>query len=494
MKRDPKLRAYWPECLLFMAAIVAMLWRLGRGSLWDWDEAIYAQVAWELVQSGDWMTLHWSYEPWFEKPPLFMWTTALFYHLFGVDEFWSRAASAISGITLTVITYETARYVYGRQAGLLSVAVLLSTHGFVFYSRFGTTDIMLSTLTLAAVYCYVRVTNDNPRWWFGVWLSVALAVMVKSAAGLIGIIAIGLTATLNREITKTLTSWHFKLGLLIALLIVAPWHLYMYLLHGEPFLDVYLGKHVVQRTFTALEGNEGGPFYYLTQLREQFFPWCYLAPFAMASVLWRERIEARRNDILWVFVIVVVAVITLVETKLPWYIVPAYPALAIMIGITIKRAVRPGHSMVFAALAVASLLTAFAAPAVILLSFVGLAAITVAYCWRMGKDVFRPAAVLMVLFLVLVGTVNIAPLYEQKESPIARLAQGDASSGEDDRDPIVVFADIEGRWYRSTVIARTYGSGTRRLCARPALRDRSNASCLGAGTCRVYRISMMPKY
>ena len=131
-----------------MAASIEILWQLGSGSLQDWDEAIYAEIAWEIIQRGDWLTLHWGYEPWFEKPPLLMWCTALLYQLFSVDEFWSRAASAFSGIALTFITYATGKWLYDRHVGLLSAAVLLSSYDFLFYARFGTADVMLTTFTL----------------------------------------------------------------------------------------------------------------------------------------------------------------------------------------------------------------------------------------------------------------------------------------------------------------------------------------------------------
>ena len=221
------LKRYWPECGLLAVASIEILWQLGSGSLWDWDEAIYAQVAWEILQGGNWLTLHWGYEPWLEKPPLLMWSTTLLYQLFGVDEFWSRAPSAFSGIALIGVTYATGKRLFGRHVGLLSAAVLLSSYDFVFYSRFGTTDVILTTFTWLALYGYVGVSKGNGRSWYLVWVAVALAVMVKSVAGLIGMIAIGLTIIFNRQIEKTVTSPEFQRGFLIALFIVAPWHLYI---------------------------------------------------------------------------------------------------------------------------------------------------------------------------------------------------------------------------------------------------------------------------
>src|SRR5918997_5425030 len=111
--------SFLPISLLVLIATFSLLWKLGTGSLAAWDEAIYAQVSKEIVQSGDWLTLRWEYQPWFEKPPLFMWITALFYSLFGVGEFWARVPSALSGIALVAVTYLIGKYRYGKRVGFL---------------------------------------------------------------------------------------------------------------------------------------------------------------------------------------------------------------------------------------------------------------------------------------------------------------------------------------------------------------------------------------
>src|SRR5215210_3359563 len=123
-----RLTSYFPPILwLLLIAIFALLWKLGAGSLTAWDEAIYAQVSKEIVKGGDWLTLHWEYTPWFEKPPLLMWVTALFYRLFGVSEFWARLPSALSGIALIGVTYVIGKLTYGKRVGLLAAVILLTS-------------------------------------------------------------------------------------------------------------------------------------------------------------------------------------------------------------------------------------------------------------------------------------------------------------------------------------------------------------------------------
>ena len=80
-------------CVLLAAAAV-ILPLLGRKMLANWDEAIYAEVAREFL-GRNWLIPTWQFQPWLEKPPLGMWITAVFFHLFGATQFWARAASGV---------------------------------------------------------------------------------------------------------------------------------------------------------------------------------------------------------------------------------------------------------------------------------------------------------------------------------------------------------------------------------------------------------------
>ena len=274
--------------LLVLIAAFALLWKLGTGSLAAWDEAIYAQVSKEIVRSGDWLTLHWEYQPWFEKPPLFMWITALFYRLFGVSEFWARVPSALSGIALIGVTYLIGKSTYGKRIGFLAAAILATCYHFLSFSRFGTMDVMLTLFIYLTLYAYLRLNNENQKWWYLVWSSCALALMVKGAGGLIAPAAIVLALAFDKRFGAAIRSKHFWQGVLLALLIVAPWHILMYVWYGRAFIDEYFGYHVIARSTRTLEGHASGYFYYIGRLVDGFFPWCLLVPFAVVSIIRRN--------------------------------------------------------------------------------------------------------------------------------------------------------------------------------------------------------------
>jgi 4-amino-4-deoxy-L-arabinose transferase-like glycosyltransferase len=171
----------WAVLLLLLIAGFVLLWKLGAGSLAAWDEAIYAEVSKEILSGGDWLTLHWANQPWFEKPPLFMWLTAIFYRLLGISEFWARIPAALSGLILVVLTYSIGKRAYSWRVGMLAAVTLLTCYQFVSTARFGTMEVMLALFAYLAVYGYLRLKDDTPQWWYLIWPSCALAIMVKGA-------------------------------------------------------------------------------------------------------------------------------------------------------------------------------------------------------------------------------------------------------------------------------------------------------------------------
>ena len=89
--------------LILIAASAVLFYRLGADPLHSWDEAVYAESAKEMVQSHDWLTPHWNNQPFLQKPPLFIWSTALMFKLFGVSETAARATSALAGVGCVVL-------------------------------------------------------------------------------------------------------------------------------------------------------------------------------------------------------------------------------------------------------------------------------------------------------------------------------------------------------------------------------------------------------
>ena len=317
--------------LVGVSAAVILFRRLGASDLRNWDEATYAQVAKEIVQGGGWLTFHYEWQPWLEKPPLFLWAVASSFSVFGISETSARAVAATAALALVFVVFSIAELQYDRMVACVAVAILLSTLLFVQSARAVMLDTPLTLLLYLSMYAYLRADRGSPRWWYVAGVSVACAVLLKGAAAIVGPAAIGLAAVLDGRASGVMRSRQVWGAAGLALLLTIPWHVLMYHRHGQVFLDVYLRHHTVNRVTEAIVANSGGPWFYFQQLMERGAPWSYLFPaavlFAVANPGHRQR-----SHVLLSFVAVVFGLYSVAQTRLWWYIVPTAPALAILTG------------------------------------------------------------------------------------------------------------------------------------------------------------------
>lgn len=325
---------FWEVATVVVLSAVVLFLKLGVQPLADWDEAIYAQISREIVQSHTWIPLSWNYEPWFEKPPFFMWATALLFKLFGVTEFWARAASALSGIALCVLMFSFAKRVANSRAACLTVMALLTMGGFYGAARFGTTDVML-TLGMYVGLVGIYYVDKGLLWgWYPFGIGFGIAAMTKGAACAPLFLTIAYVAIRHRWGADKFNR-QFVASVLIFAAIVLPWHIYMYARYGKGFVESYLGFQVIGRALHTLEGNHGGPRYYLLVIANRASPWVFFLPLAFLRSL-----KDRRLQVFAAFSVILLIFFTLIGTKLPWYIVPIYPAIAIMVGFQLDEVLR----------------------------------------------------------------------------------------------------------------------------------------------------------
>jgi 4-amino-4-deoxy-L-arabinose transferase-like glycosyltransferase len=317
--------------LVIVAAAIVLFYRLGDPALKNWDESIYAEVAKEILQSGDWLTLHWQHANWFEKPPLTFWIMAGLFRFFGVNEFSARAVSALAGVGVVAVILGIGKLQRGPVCGLIAALILLTTFQFVQMSRLVFTDVLLVFFIYLSIYGYLRVRNGDRRWWYVVSVSCALGFMVKSFASLFAPAAIALALITDRQVNQTLRTTQFWFSILVGLVLIVPWHATMLYLHGSAFVNEYFYYHVWSRTVTALEGHSGVYWFYFREIWEKFHPWWSIAPFAVAFNVWQVK-RGRSSVALLALSVFVFAFYTAAQTKSTAYILPVYPALALLIS------------------------------------------------------------------------------------------------------------------------------------------------------------------
>ena len=329
--------------LLLLGTALLSFWSLGSLPLIDVDEPVYGQVGKEMARAGwsGWLTPHYGGLPWFDKPPLFYWLTALSMRVFGVSEFAARFPSALLAVVLVAATYALTRAAFPDtpRAGLWSGFVLATCVQFFLLARAAVTDMTLAvTLTLALLGLYSWTTTGRGRWIALTGLMTGLGMLTKGpvALVLIGIQAIAYLC-LTRQARRLLSPALWG-GFALCLIVGLPWFLAMIHLHGRLFIDGFLEANNVTRYLQAEHQKTSSPLFFVPVLLAGFFPWSLALPGALilAWRLGRETWRAQQTDnpalFLGFWVVLVFVFFSASQSKLITYIFPLYPAAAVLAG------------------------------------------------------------------------------------------------------------------------------------------------------------------
>jgi len=317
--------------------------RLGANHLIPWDEAIYAKIAKNMVIKDEYLNLYWKKNIlWFEKPPLVMWLMAMFMKLLGFTSLAARLPSALLGFGTVIVTYLLGKKLFGTLAGYLAALSLVTGIHFLYYSRAAMTDVAVTFFISLSIYLFLLAKEKQGLInYFCTGLAVGLAVMAKGVIGVLPLMIFSfydiylLWADKKSSLSKLVKP--YVVILLAVVLIALPWHLLMYLRYGRTFLDTYLLYHVVDRATQAIE-EKGQPFYwYVTVIKVSmriWFPGLLAAlPLFVIKSLKKERAYALFS----IWFLLVFLLFSAATSKIIWYVIPLYPAAAIMVGALAQR-------------------------------------------------------------------------------------------------------------------------------------------------------------
>lgn len=252
---------------LLLAAVALLLFTtgLGRGSLWDQDEPRYTDIARQIAERGDPITLYHNGEPWFVHPPLFMWLVAATGALFGFSEFTARVWTALFGAAGVLMTFLLGRRLYGTRAGLVAGLIVMTTLEYFVLSRLAIFDVVLVTFMLGALSMVLVAEEAEAaarrralRWAF-VW--AALATLTKGPIGLLlPAMVVGGWWLSRGVLLRRLRALPWE-GVLLYAVIGLSWYVVEAARYGLPFLQRIVGYYMVGRFFGVVE-NQPGPWYY----------------------------------------------------------------------------------------------------------------------------------------------------------------------------------------------------------------------------------------
>ena len=319
------------------------------------DEGRYGEIAREMYATGDWITPRYNDYKYFEKPPLQAWMTAIAYTLFGVGEWQSRLWTGFTGYFAILATgFTTWKLVGGERgvvAGWVSAILLASSPMWNVGGHFNTLDMGLSSILSCALFSLLLAQRGGlsltarRNWMWLCWAFMALAVLSK---GLIGVVIPGMVLVVYTLTTRDWGLWkrlHLFSGLIVFFLIVTPWFVLVSLKNPEFPHFFFIHEHWDRFTKDG-HNRKGHLLYFVPLILVGFIPW--LAQLGQGLVrAWRDRRgDTRNGDIsavagfrpLWlcaVWAVMIFLFFSKSQSKLPGYIMPIFPALALLAGLAL---------------------------------------------------------------------------------------------------------------------------------------------------------------
>jgi 4-amino-4-deoxy-L-arabinose transferase-like glycosyltransferase len=324
---------------MLLAVVVIWFGNLEYRKLIKPDEGRYAEIPREMVASGDWVTPHLNDFKYFEKPPLQYWATAAAYEVFGEHQWTSRLWTALTGFLGILLTGFVGMRLFGRTAGLYAALILGSSTLYVLMAHVNTLDMGVSFFISLGIFSLLLAQKElaqhrRRHWMMLAWAAMALAVLSK---GLMGLILPGAALFLYSVFNRDVVVWlrmHWFTGLLAFFAVATPWFVLVMQANPEFFQFFFIHEHFER---------------FLTKVHDRYQPWHYFVPILLFGMLpwtlvmldtllrtWQGSVAQARQfsaeRFLLVWAVFVYVFFSLSSSKLPSYLLPMFPALALLMG------------------------------------------------------------------------------------------------------------------------------------------------------------------
>lgn len=368
-------------CILLALCGILFFWNLGALGLTDRDEGRNAEAGREMLETGDWMSPTFNYEPRYAKPVLVYWLMSASYKTFGVSEFAARFPSALFGLGLVLMLYLFLARLRDANTALLAALMLAMNLQMIGLNRMALTDsvlIFFTTLSLIAFWLGFQTTRERRSWMWICYAAMGIATLAKGPVGfLVPLIVVALYLSLTKQWRPFWRDGRPLAGTALTILIALPWYAGMWWLHGSEY-TASAQANTVGRFLKPMEGHSFGFLFYIPVLLLGFFPWSGWLIFAwpLTYKSWRVARKASVTSdgsrvtsaepqdhaafsgntpesslvthhsspsldwfaAAWIFATFVF--FTLSSTRLPHYIGPLFPAAAILTASYWSRCVR----------------------------------------------------------------------------------------------------------------------------------------------------------
>ena len=349
---DSSRQRWW----LLALTLFTFFFLLGSRSLNEPDEGRYAEIAREMIELNDWLVPHLWYVPHPNKPPLTYWAVAASISVFGQNEWAVRLPLALAGISGVWVSYLFGLALGGRRVGVWSALILQSSLLYFVLARLLTTDIFLTQFIAWTVYFFWRSwrcldaearEKESDRkhqskrffaWHLAGWTTVALGFLTKGPVVLVVPMAAVAALTIYRRrdgARRKMLLLGMVAGLVLFSAWVTPW--FWLVFDRVPLASQFMifGQFIGHALGTAIKNRSGHPLYYFAILGVGFLPWTLLLGWLWRGAHWQRLNTAQKEGwtMLSVWVLLTFVLFSLTRAKLPAYILPVFPALAVMVAL-----------------------------------------------------------------------------------------------------------------------------------------------------------------
>jgi len=341
--------------VLLVAGAVYLGCIVSPPSLMDDVDAVQAQIARNMLTSGDWVTARLDGVAYLEKAPLVYWTIAVSYVIFGVHDWAARVPIALSAVALCWLTAAFGTWAFGKRAGFYAGLCMATCIGLFLFTRILIPDVMLTSTIALGMWAFLRALDEEeryPRFWALVLAaSIGLGLLLKSLIGVLFPLGAGVIYLSVTHQLFSAAKWRRLRplsGLLVVLIIAAPWHIlatlrnppyFVFTLHSGPgqyhgfFWFFFINEQLLR--FLNLryprDYNTVPRLYFWLLHLVWLFPWSVYLP-AVAKLSFKPTDRAGRTRLLALCWAGFVLIFFTFSTTQEYYSMPCYPALALLLG------------------------------------------------------------------------------------------------------------------------------------------------------------------
>lgn len=311
-------------------SVFLLFFKLGNNYLVSFDEGFYAVMVKEIVKSGNWLHFTFGGENFFAASPLYIWFTALWFSFFGPSEFGVRFFAALSSFGTVMIVY---LFFYARKnstSAIIASIILLSSIKFLYISRVGNFD---ATLTLFTTSCLILffLSTKKPVLFILACGITGLAFLTKGPFGLFPLCSLIIFMIWEKKIF--IRPNEVMKGILAFLAVILPWHIAEYILFGKSFVTGYYGGHILTKiaTTSILER-----FWWIGSLWQGTKFWFIIGVLSFMYALMKAK-SKKEMAYFSIAILFYCFILSLLQTKNDWYLMPIYPLWAITIAYFFSR-------------------------------------------------------------------------------------------------------------------------------------------------------------